>query len=131
MGNCCGGSLGESEMNMMQGAMGIPTNKGYAELFDDRVVLGLKGREKLRIIIKIQAMFRGWAVRSKVRKQYGFVARTFAQLGGQNHYSGDPNYNNPRVQEIKAMLGSFEYPAEKTATGPRRRKPLQTLENGA
>ncbi len=60
----------------------MPTNKAFVDLFDDRVVLGLRGRDKIRIIIKIQALFRGWLVRSKVRKQHGFVARTFASISG-------------------------------------------------
>ena len=53
MGNCCGGSSSEGEINMVAGGYGIPTNKGYADLFDDREILGLRGSNKIRIIIKI------------------------------------------------------------------------------
>jgi len=38
---------------MLTGGYGIPTNKGYADLFDDREILGFRGRDKIRIIIKI------------------------------------------------------------------------------
>ena len=120
---------------MMSGGYGVPTNKGYADLFDDRVILGRKGTDKIQIIIKIQAMFRGALARKSVKQRHGFVARTFAMLD-RNQYQGDPNYNNLRVQEIKAMLGPFEYPSETTTQdqeqgAQRYSRPLQVLENGA
>lgn len=65
---------------MLTGGYGIPTNKGYADLFDDREILGFRGRDKIRIIIKIQAMFRGALARKTVKQRHGFVARTFAML---------------------------------------------------
>lgn len=49
MGNCCGGSANEGEVNIMRGS----THKQMAGLFDEREVLGLKGADKLALIIKI------------------------------------------------------------------------------
>ena len=68
MGNCCSGSANEGEVNIMQGASGIGKNptKNINEIFDDREVLGLRGRDKIAIIIKIQALFRGVLARRSV-----------------------------------------------------------------
>jgi hypothetical protein len=53
MGNCCAGEpQGGKEINMQKDYYG--TNKGnYDHLFDGREVLGLTGREKIRLIVKI------------------------------------------------------------------------------
>ena len=58
MGNlgCCGGDSIDKEVNL-----GAPP--ATKSLFDERVVLGLKGGDKLRIIIRLQALFRGHIVR--------------------------------------------------------------------
>jgi hypothetical protein len=37
------------------------------DLFDDTEVLGLRGRDKIAIIIRIQAMFRGVLTRRRVK----------------------------------------------------------------
>lgn len=56
MGNCCSGSANEGEVNIQNVATGgfgnIPT-KNINDLFDDREVLGLRGRSKIAIIVKI------------------------------------------------------------------------------
>ena len=44
-------------------------------LFDNREVCGLRGREKLALIIKIQAFVRGALTRKKVRETYNFTAQ--------------------------------------------------------
>ena len=44
-------------------------------LFDNREVCGLKGREKLALIIKLQAFVRGALARKKVRETYNFTAQ--------------------------------------------------------
>jgi len=44
----------------------------------------------------------------------------------------EPNYQNPKVQEIKERLGAFNYnPAPKSDGVLRKRRALATLENGA
>lgn len=68
MGNCCGGTPGEGEVNIMRGS----SNKNMAGLFDEREVLGLRGQDKIALIVKIQAMFRGALARRRVRKIHGF-----------------------------------------------------------
>ena len=42
-------------------------------LFDNREILGLRGRDKLALMVKVQAQFRGFLARKKVRNVYGFV----------------------------------------------------------
>ena len=37
------------------------------DIFDDTEVLGLKGRDKMAIIVKIQAVFRGVLTRRRVK----------------------------------------------------------------
>jgi len=63
MGNCCSGNANEGEVTMMKGS----TQKQlHDRLFDETPVLGLRGKEKLSLIIKIQAMFKGALVRRRV-----------------------------------------------------------------
>jgi IQ calmodulin-binding motif len=72
MGNCCSGNANEGEVTMMKG--GSPhLNNDY---FDDREILGLRGNEKIALIIKIQSMFRGRLARKRVQQRYGFKAKT-------------------------------------------------------
>lgn len=50
MGNCCSGNANEGEIKMKFG----PTyDKLHESLFDNREVLGMRGKEKIKIIIKI------------------------------------------------------------------------------
>jgi hypothetical protein len=70
------------------------------QIFDDREILGLKGTEKIRLIIKIQSLFRGALARNKIYQRYGFQPRTMGMMPSGQGYS-QPNYANPKVQEIK------------------------------
>ena len=104
MGNCCGGNANENEIKMR---FGPSFDRLQEQLFDNREVLGLRGKEKMKIIIRIQALFRGALSRKRVEQKYGFRVKT---MGGM--YAGgtvEPNYHNPKVQEIKERLGPFKY----------------------
>ena len=45
----------------------MPMKINLDDLFDDTEVLGLRGRDKIAIIIRIQAMFRGVLTRRRVK----------------------------------------------------------------
>ena len=111
MGNCCAGTSNEGEVNILQGAGGFTTvpTKNLNELFDDRVVLGLKGRDKISIIVKIQALIRGSLARRHVRQRWGFQAKTLSYHNNRLGFANptEANYQNERVQEIKNQLGPF------------------------
>lgn len=51
MGNCCGGNANEGEVSIAKG--GYKTQKGFNQLLDDREIGGLKGTDKIRLIVKI------------------------------------------------------------------------------
>jgi hypothetical protein len=71
MGSCCTtDTLGNRDVNMQKGYNG--KDGRYAYLFDDREILGLRGSDKIYLIIKIQAVARGIIARGKVKKVYGF-----------------------------------------------------------
>lgn len=57
MGSCCSGEANHGEVNISgqyhQGVHSMPIKNVGDELFDDREVLGLRGRDKIAIIIKI------------------------------------------------------------------------------
>ena len=66
------------------------------------------------------------------------MAKTMSSRNNQVNafiLNGETNYHNPRVKEIKDLLGPFDYPYvsphEDDATTMRRNRPLFTLENGA
>jgi hypothetical protein len=83
----------------------------------------------MAIIIRIQALFRGALARRRVAQRYGFRPKT---MGGMGTYRGPDEYNNPKVQEIKARLGPFRYEGPTSNDGvKRKKKALITLENGA
>ena len=45
-----------------------PTNKQAMDnIFDNREILGFKGQEKIALIIKIEALFRGAIARKRVK----------------------------------------------------------------
>lgn len=69
--------------------------------------------------------------RRHVKQRYGFVAKTFAMHDNGFAVNGATNYENPRVREIKEMLGAFQYPPDTISGAKRERRPLKTLENGA
>ena len=74
-------------------------------------------------------------MRRKIKQRFGFEARTMASHNNRAFAAnGEPNYNNPRVLEIKEQLGPFEYPNQGHESNDgqiRKRRPLATLENGA
>jgi len=110
MGNCCSGEANQGEVNIQGGAHGgfnTQPIKNLGDLFDDREILGLRGSDKIAIIIKIQALFRGVLTRRRIRQRTGFVAKTMAGMGV---YTGEVNYDNARVREIRESLGPFVYP---------------------
>jgi hypothetical protein len=77
MGNCCGGANNEGEISMVPGGASIApgaysSGKNMAHIFDEREILGLKGDQKLRLIIKLQALFRGALARKKIKQKHGF-----------------------------------------------------------
>lgn len=92
----------------------------------------MRGRDKIAIIIKIQAIFRGVLTRRRVKQRHGFQAKTMGGIGF-GHFDGQPNYQNQRVQEIRSNLGPFQYPTTTTpADGVKRKKqPQKKLDNGA
>ncbi len=50
MGNCCSGGSEEGQINMMKSN----NQKQLTEfILDDREVLGLRGRDKIRLVVKI------------------------------------------------------------------------------
>lgn len=50
MGNCCAGSSNDGEVNMYN----MPTTKQTAyHIFDNREVLGLRGTDKLILLVKL------------------------------------------------------------------------------
>ncbi len=80
--------------------------EGMEHILDDKEILGLKGANKLAIIVRIQALFRGSIARREIKKIYGFQATPgMNQISG----SGEANYQNPTVMEIKRQLGPFNY----------------------
>lgn len=64
MGNCCGGGANEGEINMIRGGA---TRSGTEHILDGRQVAGLKGGDKIILIIKIQALLRGAIARKKIK----------------------------------------------------------------
>ncbi len=130
MGNCCTTDSSQNkEINMQRDYKGnkrVNTDK----IFDQREILGLRGHDKIYIIMKLQAVFRGHLVRKKVKQQFGFEARTMRF--GSYTQGMVPNYDNPLVQAIKRKLGAFNYePAPKKDGVARQSRGLLTLENGA
>ena len=124
MGNCCGGGDKAGEVTL---GKNLNSKTGTNQVLDDRVVAGLSGEQKIHLIIKLQSLFRGHLARKKVRQRFGFQTK-FASFTHQ----GDPNYQNPRVQEIKEKLGPFNYDPSPSDDGVKRKKrALITLENGA
>jgi len=97
MGNCCSGTPNEGEVSLMQGHRGgsynMPT-KSINDLFDDRIVAGLRGTDKLKIIIRIQSLFRGWLTRRAVKSRFGFEARSMTSHNQAYAYyqNGETNY---------------------------------------
>lgn len=64
--------------------------------------------EELALVIKIQARIRGFLTRKKIS-----AFKVSAGFGAHNFYGADgqilQNYDNPKVQEIRADLGEFDF----------------------
>ena len=106
MGSCCSGEANQGEVNIGSNLHGgfhsIPIKNLADDLFNDTEVLGLRGRDKIAIIIRIQALFRGVLTRRRVKQRHGFQAKTMAGLGGAfGQFDGQANDQNQKVQEIK------------------------------
>lgn len=50
MGNCCGGGENQGEITMKPGGN---TTTGSGHILDERTVSGLKGQDKIILVIKI------------------------------------------------------------------------------
>jgi hypothetical protein len=50
MGNCCGGGQNDGEITMMRG---VATKYGTEHILDDRMVAGLRGSDKIILVIKV------------------------------------------------------------------------------
>lgn len=73
MGNCCSGeNQRDKEVNMARDYHGTNIPANLEHLFNDKDVLGLKGADKIYIIVRLQAFFRGAIVRKRIRQRYGF-----------------------------------------------------------
>jgi hypothetical protein len=107
MGNCCGGGANEGEVSITAkgGKMDKYGTAGFNHILDDREIGGLKGADKIYLIIKLQSIFRGYIARKRVKQRHGFVASTMGQLNRMG--ASEFNYSNPRVQAIKERLGKF------------------------
>jgi hypothetical protein len=81
-------------------------------------VLGLRGEEKMYLIIKLQAVARGIAARRRVKKVYGFKCSNQNRQDYLN--SAASNYDNPLVQGIKQKLGQFNYSPGPSTDGIKR-----------
>lgn len=107
---------------------GVHTKHGTEHILDERQVGGLRGTDKIIFVIKAQALIRGHLARKRIKQRYGFQAKTMGSLG----YITNPNYQNPKVHEIKQRLGGFNYQPAPREDGVRRsQRELITLENGA
>ena len=69
MGNCCGGGANDGDITMMRG---VYTKYGAEHILDERMVAGLRGTDKIILVIKVQALIRGFLDRKRVKKIYGF-----------------------------------------------------------
>ncbi|TNV77956.1 hypothetical protein FGO68_gene11802 [Halteria grandinella] len=147
MGNCCSGENNtsrEGEVNMQrdikQGggySAGANTNQQKGQHQRKRSQKGaLSNEEALRLVVKIQALFRGVLVRKQIQAVYGYSYRGGGMANQDPNmvaYYLAPNYDNQLVQSIKEQLGDFNY-----NPGPQYRdnikrvvQGVQTLENQA
>lgn len=67
MGNCCGGESQTGKEVNIQNEYYKQKEADIAHIFDNREVLGLTGRDKIHIIVKLQAFARGVITRRKVK----------------------------------------------------------------
>ena len=84
MGNCCGAeSQVGKEVNMQRDYPGYDKNADFNHLFDNREIMGLSGRDKIHLIVKLQAFARGVLARRKVKQRYGFECQLMNQGYGR------------------------------------------------
>ena len=62
----------------------------------------------MRLVVRLQAFFRGALARKKVKQVYGFTVRPRPD-SNLAYYNQQPNYDNPLVQSIKQRLGAFHF----------------------
>ncbi len=125
MGNCCAAKAGEGEVTL-----NIKGDHTIRHILDDTEVAGLKGSDKIILIIKLQSLARGFIARRKVQKVHGFTVTAGFRGTGLNV---EANYANPVVQEIKRQLGEFNYNPKPTPDkgSVLKSRSMITLENGA
>ena len=75
-------------------------------MFNQKEVLGLRGEDKILIIIRLQAYIRGVLARKKVKIIYGYDVSNSRK---NRDNGGVENYENPVVAKIKKRLGPFNY----------------------
>ncbi len=87
MGNCCAAGAPEAEVNIAKSGTRYKTFKGDTKVLDEREVSGLRGTDKVILIIKIQSLIRGNQARKKVAQKHGFVTKSMptGMIGEQNY----------------------------------------------
>ena len=101
MGNCCNGEATNHEEFNMRSKLNekvnyAPIRSNWDDLYDDREILGLRGSDKIAILIKIQAIFRGVITRRRMKKMHCFNAKTCDKVNDRN-FDRQPNYQNQKV----------------------------------
>lgn len=86
----------------------------------------MRDSDKIYLIVKIQAIFRGYLTRKRIREVRGSDG-----MMNRPSYDGVANYDNPEVQNIRQTLGDFDYGSDDSKLGKREDRPFITLENGA
>ena len=67
---------------------------------------------QLALLIKVQARWRGMLARRKIKN-----AMYSGGMAGMHFEEGQQDYDNAKVQEIRADLGDFNYGNEPTQSG--------------
>jgi hypothetical protein len=71
---------------------------------------GLSSAERIRVIVKIQSIFRGFLARKRVKaiRESGGIR----SMMNHNNYQGAPNYDNPEVQvkSLRSLIFNLENP---------------------
>ncbi len=117
---CCG----KSEIDTTD----IKTNdftKHYAKL---------KHSDKVSLIIRIQAFFRGYRARKRIQRFRDQQTEAGYHKGMPNVQispDGVQNYDNPDVISIREQLGDFEFGQDPQGLGKREFRSMVVLENGA
>lgn len=67
---------------------------------------------ELALIIKVQAVVRGFLARKNVRTMYYNAGMGSGQYAYNEDGELQQDYDNPKVQEIREHLNDFDYDAE-------------------